>query len=775
MNPKINRKGYWLLLAATLSVLPFLLFAGYAIVQLVQSKQEDLRQQLIDRTQSTANAVAERLAVSAGALRALGNSDAALKGDLPAMYAQAKRFAQGMPEINSISLVTPDGMVQFLTPRPFGEKPFLAGDIEGLRTVFETGRPTVSGPFQSYIDKKLTITSVDVPVFRDGRVVYCLRAVFRNSSLNSLLAAQQLPIDWVASIVTRTGLLAARSRSPEKYVGEPAPQAVLDALANHPQGVFDGITKEGQTAKAVMVVLPGWDWYVALGVPSYQFEEPLRQAKLFLSVFGIATLVLGGILVGWAYSLMRDPSSSTPVHTSAPKRRLTNLWPSLVALLVAVLISAWSTQASQDALDQITSLNNKRQDIDKERRQLLELLSAYADIETGQRGFTITGDDAFLTHYRDALPKVGVLLSSLQSELVRMGISNVNWSDIAYFSSLRLESAARDIDMRRRLGTSAVQNAALLDQDKQTMDKLRFMLGRQEAQLEAETLRIDDVTTAQEQKTRQLQWLAQFGVGALVMFSVSIWLYERRRRYAVIDQLHTFNQMLEHRVNARTLELAKASARIQNFVRETEVVLDSERKRLSREVHDQIGQTFTGLKMIMRTLRPGSLAADQQQAMTLAIDTGIKVSRRIAAELRPPLLDDLGLKAALEHYLKSTFEPLDIAFDLQMQAHTQLAAHQKNQLFRIVQEACTNIIRHAQASQVDVIATVVNGALEVRIEDDGIGFDEARVRVNSLGLNGIEERAKLCGAIFTVEPRAERGTCVCIVFPAEALLPEAAS
>ena len=96
MTQRITRKSYLLLLATAISVVPFLLFAGYSLVQLVQSKQEELQRELIDRSQATANAVAERLAISTGALRALASTDAAAKGDMAAIYSQAKRMLQDM-------------------------------------------------------------------------------------------------------------------------------------------------------------------------------------------------------------------------------------------------------------------------------------------------------------------------------------------------------------------------------------------------------------------------------------------------------------------------------------------------------------------------------------------------------------------------------------------------------------------------------------------------------------------------------------------------------
>jgi signal transduction histidine kinase len=680
-----------------------------------------------------------------------------------------------MPDLHGISLVTADGQVQFLTLLPFGSKRFPAADAEAVRALFETGHPVVSEPFQSPINKKNLVTSVGVPVIRNGKVIYCMRAIFLNSSLNALLAAQHLPSDWTSAVLSRTGLIQARSRFPEQFVGKPASTVVLQALASQRHDVFDSLTKEGNAVKTVIVRVPGWDWHLVVGVPSSKFEAPLNQVIWFLSVFGLATLALGGILVSWAGFWRQEPYSESQFSRGSALSMFNNIWPSALALAVALAIGTLSTNASQSALNDIRDLTDRRRVINNERRDLFELLSAYTDIESGQRGFVITGDDTFLAPYFIALSKIPLLTNVLRSELERAEITDFSWSDLASVSSQRLAAAAKGIDLRRQRGPNAIHDVDFFEHGKMLMDKLRFMLGNLASRLDVETQRINDTITAQEQKTRQLQWLAQFAVGALVLLSISIWLYERRRRQHALFMLQKVNETLEVRVATRTLDLSLANERIRHFTMETEAIVDSERKRLSREVHDQIGQIFTGLKMIARTLKPGSMADDQHQAMMGAIESGVKISRRIAAELRPPLLDDFGIRAALEHYLKTTFEPLEIAFDLQFPKKSRLHAQQKNQLFRMVQEACTNVIRHAQARQVDVIGRTSQHGLEVRIEDDGIGFDPTLVRADALGLIGIEERAKLCGAAFSVQAREGGGTCVAIRFPAQVLEPELAT
>jgi len=764
----MRSKNRWMLAAATLSVLPFLLFAGYSIMQLLQSKQQDLQNQMVERTQATANAVAERLAVCTGALRALANSDAALQGNVPSMYAQARRVVQGMPDISAIALVGEDAQVIFLTLRPLDASPFPAGDKDSVRHIFETGQPAASEPFASPIDAKVSITSVGMPVVRNGKVVYVLRAIFRSSSLNALLAAQHMPSDWTVGILSRSGLVLARSHSPEKYVGQPPTGPVMEALASHNAGVFDAVTKEGIVVKSVIAPVPGWDWHAVVGVPQQRFVEPLTQATGFLVVLGAALLMLGVLCAFWINMVVRGRRRGD-TDTGHSQQRVLALWPSSAALAIALVVGAVSTWAAQTALQDIRALADRRQSVLEEARRIVQLESAYKDLELAQARYLGTGDEDALPPYREAISRIALLTNALKSGLDGMGVQPPNWADLGYYSSERLASASRQMEARRRGQAKEDTLAATGESDKLLMDKVHLQLASMGLQLEGEALRINEAIPQQECKSHQLQWLSQFTVGALVLLSVSIWLNERRRRQQTLKQLEQVNETLEERVDARTRELSVVNQRVKNFAQERETIIDNERKRLSREVHDQIGQIFTGLKMIARTLHPGSLPADQEKAMLDAIEAGVRISRRIAAELRPPLLDDFGLRAALEHHLKSTFEPLGITVGLDFPENPGLNAQQRDQMFRIVQEACTNIVRHANAQHVEVVGDLTPEALEVFVEDDGVGIAKTGLRADSLGIMGMQERASLSGASLVIEPGESGGTVVKLVYPRNVL------
>ncbi|MBB1076019.1 ATP-binding protein, partial [Rhodoferax sp. 4810] len=156
---------------------------------------------------------------------------------------------------------------------------------------------------------------------------------------------------------------------------------------------------------------------------------------------------------------------------------------------------------------------------------------------------------------------------------------------------------------------------------------------------------------------------------------------------------------------------------------------------------------------------------EQQTALAQAIDMGVQTTRRISAELRPPLLDDLGLSQALEHHLKKCFSSWGITYTLDLPASHGLNDQQMTQVFRVVQEASTNICRHAHAKHVEVTGTMTEDGLVLSIDDDGVGFDVEQVRDGALGLVGIRERAQMMGGTATIQRRPGGGTRVMVHLP----------
>ncbi len=188
------------------------------------------------------------------------------------------------------------------------------------------------------------------------------------------------------------------------------------------------------------------------------------------------------------------------------------------------------------------------------------------------------------------------------------------------------------------------------------------------------------------------------------------------------------------------LALHEARDDLRAFAAKLDRDIESERRRLAREVHDQLGQIFTALKLDLLVCRSGtSLSPANVDEFETLLDEGIRIARRISADLRPPLLDDLGLGPALAHLAQHLGRQAGFAAAVDIQPDARLESEQTNQLFRIAQEALTNVVRHAGASHVRIGGVTAAGSYRLSVEDDGCGI--AAGQDSRLGMLGMRERA----------------------------------
>lgn len=198
---------------------------------------------------------------------------------------------------------------------------------------------------------------------------------------------------------------------------------------------------------------------------------------------------------------------------------------------------------------------------------------------------------------------------------------------------------------------------------------------------------------------------------------------------------------------------------------------EDERKRISRELHDETGQALTSLLVSMRVLADKSLDAKERKILLDARDLAagtLRNIRSLAVELRPPAIDDLGLVPAMRKYLLTFEEHHGVTVEFQAQGgrvHNQTAVA----LYRILQESLTNIVKHAGATRVQIRLTIEDNHIELVISDDGHGFDkkalETAQRENRLGLYGMRERAELLGGTLTTFSTPDQGTTITVIVP----------
>jgi signal transduction histidine kinase len=186
-----------------------------------------------------------------------------------------------------------------------------------------------------------------------------------------------------------------------------------------------------------------------------------------------------------------------------------------------------------------------------------------------------------------------------------------------------------------------------------------------------------------------------------------------------------------------------------------------ERRRLARELHDEIGQDLTSLLLSLRTIDEARGTEEVHEAtasLRELVVTALQDVRRLAVELRPKALDDFGLVPALERLSQTFMEQTGMDVKLtDALGGRRLPPDTETALYRIVQEALTNIVKHAHARRVSILLTLMDRSAAAVIEDDGVGFDP-NVEHEGLGLLGIRERLQLLGGHLTIESSAGSGT-----------------
>ncbi len=557
---------FWLGLLVLFPTIPLLAFSAYTAQRYAEAQRATIETHQLSRTQSLANELEQFLARNLGYLGSLATSIHAQNGDIGALYADAQRMLAFNRDISAVTLIDGNDRLLFLTLRPLGQR-FPANQIAAVRQVFETGKPVLSAVFRSPVDEGMVVAALAVPVFKDGKVVYCLRAIIRTTTLNTILTSDNLPEGWIAAVVDGSGVLAARSHSPEKFVGQPGSDQLLQAISKKSQGVWQGLTKDGIVTQTAYRPVGNWGWHIALGVPKASLVSPLREEIRQIILLGVVLLTAGLLLAVWFGRLI---SRSLKDTGKAARAVLTN--------------------------EPITASNSGIIELD----QMRETLTA-------------------------------------------------------------------------------------------------------------------------------------------------------------VDE---YGRLLENRVAERTQELQAAKARSQHFADRLERSIEEERQRVAREVHDQMGQVFTAIRLILQSIPRSAYPSGQEAALNQALDMGISSARRITAELRPPLLDDLGLAAALQHFAKEPALAGHLTIDVLVDDQECLSADQSLGLFRIFQEAVTNIKRHADARNVTLTGQREGAHYRLTIEDDGCGIDLGNVRSGAMGLINMQERAALMHGQCKIGRGQSGGTCV---------------
>lgn len=260
------------------------------------------------------------------------------------------------------------------------------------------------------------------------------------------------------------------------------------------------------------------------------------------------------------------------------------------------------------------------------------------------------------------------------------------------------------------------------------------------------------------------------------VFGIAKDITARKRTEAALQKAHT---ELEDRVQERTLALRQevearkqTEATLRHLASHLQGIREDERTRIAREIHDELGGVLAAIKFDLSVpMRQGSQCSEQAlqrgQDLIHLVDEAITSLRRIISDLRPSILDDLGLWATLD-WLAHEFEGrmgIPVLFDLEGE-EVEIPPARATALFRIVQESLNNVAKHAQASQVEILATTTAHSISIVIQDNGQGFaPNATSSSKSYGILGMRERAQAFNGFVEITSQPGKGTAVSIEFP----------
>jgi signal transduction histidine kinase len=396
-----------------------------------------------------------------------------------------------------------------------------------------------------------------------------------------------------------------------------------------------------------------------------------------------------------------------------------------------------------------------------------ETLALIVDAETGQRGYLLTGREEYLAPYSTAVPKIDGALNRLRELLVQNGTA-AQRDALGRLNGLvgkKLAELEAAIALYQKGGAQGAQ--ALLDTGigRRAMDEIRA-----EVEIMAATHRrqLDEASARWSQDIS----FARLGMQVMTAFTVAlllvVWFLARRdaqqrevrRRMAVEDK-----RRLESEVEDRTAELSELSSYLQK-------VREDEKSKLARDIHDELGGILVSAKLDVAWVeermksKDGEISAKLERALQ-ALDDGVQIKRRIIEELRPTLLDNLGLSAALDWQVHEICDRAGITATVATPADDSTILPQISiALYRILQEALTNIVKYAKAKNVNVDLGLDTETVTLLIEDDGVGIPaDAQNNLLSHGIAGMRQRVRALHGEFSIARRPEGGTMIEVNIP----------
>jgi signal transduction histidine kinase len=428
-----------------------------------------------------------------------------------------------------------------------------------------------------------------------------------------------------------------------------------------------------------------------------------------------------------------------------------------LAALAALLINEAAYQRSNVALHSLAEHASVRLRINAVLRGLIE-------VETGERGYLLTGRDDYLQPYRDSIGSARESLKWLEGYYEGDAVAAPTVEAIKAHAASRLAQMESIVSLYGQGREAAWRELLLSGVGKEHMNHIRAAV---EQLLVIESQRI----SAERQQVYDSLRLSRIGVATMVAVSLLALTMFLRQRASLDAALRRHANELQVERDHLEVEVAERTTELTRLAEDLQTAREDERGRIARELHDELGALLTAAKLDAARLKR-SLAEvhspdinERLAHLTSTLNDGIGLKRRIIEDLRPSSLSNLGLKAAIEILASELGARSDLQIDTDIEPF-ELDEAAEITLYRMVQESLTNVAKYAQASEVGVRLVREGDQIIATVRDNGKGFDASRVRGSTQGLVGMRYRVQARGGRLQVSSSPGYGTTVSAVLPA---------
>jgi signal transduction histidine kinase len=430
----------------------------------------------------------------------------------------------------------------------------------------------------------------------------------------------------------------------------------------------------------------------------------------------------------------------------------------LMGFLVGLFLLATAGQTRLEAS------NERVRNCQLREQALSEYLALISTAETSQRGYIITGEESFLAPDAAAVAAIEPALERVHQAYATAARAEDHTPELRALSREKLTELQATLDAFKARAARPF-DAQRIDVGKRMMDRLLalavVMRASENRELSAATasLRADLVWS---------RWFTAAGAAlniGLVLLAMRLVYADMQRRARVATALQDQKLELERQVSERTQELTDLSTHLQE-------VSEEEKSALSRELHDELGGLLVAARMDLSWLQqrlPTSDPAIEQRFKRIheSLSAGVDLKRRVVEELRPTLLDNMGLFAALRWQFKETCRRSGLTCKEELPPEEpRFDPDAAIGIFRVAQEAMTNILKHAKAKSATMSVQISGETLVLRLVDDGLGIPAHRLKkAASHGLASMRHRITALGGHLSVVGNEHGGTTVTAVVP----------